>query len=332
MPLFLCVLGCGDYAATFARQLRRLPDSPVRLYFASRDLRRAQAYCRRYGGQGAFGSYEEAVADPRIDACYICTPHHLHLEHTLLAISHGKHVLVEKPITRTPEEARYMIGAASKAGVKLMVAENARFLPVVRHCRQLIGEGALGELRLAQFQQEGPFKPGGWRSSAEKMGGGLLIDGGIHLVDLMVHLAGCPLELSAVRMPHAMEGMEGEDGVTVTARLHGGAFAFINYSWAATPRIPRGLVSLSGTRGKISFRPGGQTITLETTTGRRQWRFPEDRLGISAMVHEFRDAIIEERTPAMSAEEGLYDLELVLAAYRSAETNKSVPTRRTVDI
>ena len=325
MSLSLCVIGCGDYAATFARQLRQLGGSAaVRLYFASRDLRRAQGYNRRYRGEGAFGSYEEATADPRIDACYVCTPHHLHLEHALLAICQGKHVLVEKPISRNTDEARRMIEAAASAGVVLMVAENARFLPVVKHCKQLIGEGALGELRLAQFCQQGPFRPGGWRASSEMMGGGLLIDGGIHLVDLMVYLAGRPLEISAVRMPHAMEGMEGEDGTAVAARLSGGGLAFINYSWAATQRIPMAWVSLSGSRGTISFRLGGQDIALETTYSRQQWRFPEDRLGIGAMVREFHDAIAGERAPVMSGEDGLHDLELVLAAYRSAELGAPV--------
>ena len=324
MTLSLCVLGCGNYAATFARQLRGLSDSSVELYFASRDLRRAQDYSRRYGGHGAFGSYDEAVADPRIDACYICTPHHLHLEHALLAISQGKHVLAEKPIARTLYEGHRMVEAAASAGMVLMVAENARFLPVVRHCKGLINDGLLGDLRLAQFQQEGPFKPGGWRSSAEMMGGGLLIDGGIHLVDMMVHLSGRPMEVSAVRMPHGMAGMEGEDGVAVTVRLAQGGLAFINYSWASTQRIPKARVSLSGTSGKISFQPGGQTITLETTTGRRQWRFPEDRLGIHAMVSEFSATISEGRTPVMPAQEALYDLQLVLAAYQSADTGKPV--------
>ena len=324
MTLSLSVLGCGNYAATFARQLRGLNDSSVELYFASRDLRRAEAYSRRYGGHGAFGSYEEAVADPLIDACYVCTPHHLHLEHALLAISHRKHVLVEKPIARTVEEAKRMIDAAESSGVTLMVAENARFLPVVRHCKQLISDGLLGDLRLAQFQQEGPFRPGGWRASADMMGGGLLIDGGIHLVDLMVHLAGQPVDVSGTRLPHAMEGLEDEDGIAVTATLHGGGLAFINYSWAATQRIPRAWVSLSGSRGKISFRLGGQTITLETTTGRHRWRFPEDRLGIRATVNEFRDAIDQGRVPVMSPREALYDLELVLAAYRSADTGEPV--------
>ena len=325
MTLSLCVLGCGNYAATFARQLlTSAGPNPVRLYFASRGLRRAQAYNHRFHGHGAFGSYEEAVADPRVDACYVCTPHHLHLEHTLLAISHRKHVLVEKPIARDVDEAQRMIDTSESAGVILMVAENARFLPVVRQCRQLIDDGLLGELRLAQFQQEGPFRPSGWRASSEQMSGGLFIDGGIHLVDMMVHLAGRPVEVSAAKLPHAMTGMEGEDGVAMIARLPGGAVAFINYSWAATQRIPRAWVSLSGSRGKIIFRPGGQTITLETTTGRRQWLFSEDRMGLSAVAQEFHDAIAERREPVMLAKEGLYDLDLVLAAYRSAETGEPV--------
>ncbi len=326
MTLSLCVLGCGNYAATFARQLLTSAEpNPVRLYFASRDWRRAQAYSRRYSGHGAFGSYEEAVADPRIDACYVCTPHHLHLEHALLAISHGKHVLVEKPIARTVSEAWRMIEAAASAGVVLMVAENARFLPVVRQCRQLIDDGLLGGLRLAQFQQEGPFRPGGWRASSEQMGGGLFIDGGIHLVDMMVHLAGRPVEVSAVKLPHALPEMGGEDGLAMTARLPNGGSAFINYSWAPTRRIPSAWVALSGSRAKVTFRPGQPTIALETVTARRQWTYPEDRLGVGAMLKEFHDAISGGRPPSMSADEGLYDLDIVLAAYRSAETG--VPVR-----
>ena len=326
MTLSLCVLGCGNYAGTFARQLLTSAEpNPVRLYFASRGLRRAQAYNHRFHGHGAFGSYEEAVADPRVDACYVCTPHHLHLEHALLAISHGKHVLVEKPIARTVSEARRMIEAAASAGVVLMVAENARFLPVVRQCRQLIDDGLLGGLRLAQFQQEGPFRPSGWRASSEQMGGGLFIDGGIHLVDMMVHLAGRPVEVSGVKLPHALLEMGGEDGLAITARLPNGGSAFINYSWASTRRIPNAWVALSGSRAKVTFRPGQPTIALETITTRRQWTYPEDRLGVGAMVKEFHDAISGGRPPEMAADEGLYDLDIVLAAYRSAETG--VPVR-----
>ena len=273
---------------------------------------------------GPSAAMKKQSPTPRIDACYVCTPHHLHLEHALLAMSHGKHVLVEKPIAPTADEGRRMIDAAASAGVVLMVAENARFLAVVRHCRELIDEGLLGDLRLAQFQQEGPFRPGGWRASSQQMGGGLFIDGGIHLVDMMVHLAGQPVEISATRLLHAQPDMEGEDGLAMTARLSGGGMAFINYSWAATRRIPRASVSLSGSRGKITFSPGGTSLTLETTTNIQRWRFPEDRLGICAMVKEFHDSILEGRPPTMLADEGLYDLQLVLAAYQSADTGQPV--------
>src|SRR5262245_9120368 len=83
-PLGLCVVGCGRFATFHARAARRLGGA-ARLAFASRDLARAEAYRRRFGGFAAFGSYEVAMADPRVDAVLICTPHHLHEAHARLA-------------------------------------------------------------------------------------------------------------------------------------------------------------------------------------------------------------------------------------------------------
>ena len=108
----------------------------MELYFASRDLDRAKAYLEEFGGAGAFGSYEDAASDPRIDALYICTPHDLHLDHVRLAAKAKKHILLEKPIARTIEEARSIISAADDAGVKLMIAENYRFLAPVQEAKR----------------------------------------------------------------------------------------------------------------------------------------------------------------------------------------------------
>jgi phthalate 4,5-cis-dihydrodiol dehydrogenase len=74
--------------------------------FASRDVERARAYAETFWGSGVFGSYEAAAADPRVEALYLCTPHHLHREHVALAAQAGKHILVEKPIARTLAEPR----------------------------------------------------------------------------------------------------------------------------------------------------------------------------------------------------------------------------------
>ena len=137
----------------------------VDLYFASRDLRRAEEYAARFNGIDAFGSYEEAVADPRVEAVYVCTPHHLHREHASLAFRAGKHVLVEKPIAGTLADAEAMIREAESAGVTFMVAENYRFLPPLQEAKRLIEQGRVGQLRLIQLHEQYPFKPAGWRSS-----------------------------------------------------------------------------------------------------------------------------------------------------------------------
>ena len=92
MKFGLCVIGCGAFARTFAREVPgELGD--LALYFASRDGGRAADFAAEFGGAGSFGSYESAVAAPEVDAVYICTPHHLHLPHARLAAAAGKHIL-----------------------------------------------------------------------------------------------------------------------------------------------------------------------------------------------------------------------------------------------
>ena len=137
MKLGLCVIGCGEFARTFAESVA-VARNQVELYFASRDYARAKDYSDEFDGAGAFGSYEDAAEDPRIEALYICTPHHLHLEHAQLAARAKKHILLEKPIARTIDEARAIISAADDARVKLMIAESYRFRAPVQEAKWTI--------------------------------------------------------------------------------------------------------------------------------------------------------------------------------------------------
>src|SRR5712691_2565684 len=84
MKLTLCIVGCGQFARTFVQGLQPLRDD-IDLFFASRDVERASAYAAMFQGSGAFGSYEAAAADPRVEAMYLCTPHHLHQAHVVLS-------------------------------------------------------------------------------------------------------------------------------------------------------------------------------------------------------------------------------------------------------
>ena len=162
------------------------------LYFASRDRDKARSYCEKFGGAGWFGSYEEAAASPDVQAIYCLTPHDLHVDNALLAAAHSKHVLMEKPVARTVEEALRMRRAAAEAGVKLMVAENHRFLPTVVRAKELLDSGDIGDLRAINMTCDSFGDTGGWRNSLETAGGGSFIDAGIHYVDTLVHLGGMP--------------------------------------------------------------------------------------------------------------------------------------------
>lgn len=321
MKLRLCVIGCGGFARIFAESLAGATDS-VELYFASRDYGRAKSYCEEFGGAGAFGSYEDAAADPRIRALYICTPHHLHLEHALIAAKAKKHILLEKPIARTVDEARAIISAAHDAGVKLMVAENYRFLTPVEEAKKFIESGALGRVRLIQLHEEYPFEPNSWRNDKELNGGGVMIDGGIHKASVLAYLAGRPNQVYAVLVPPGVPGLEAEDGIVVTTRSPDGVVGIINHTWSIGTATERPWVSVSGTLANLRFQMGRDWLNIDYGKSQETRRFNGDHRGLIPMVLEFRRSILEDSEPAMTGEEGLKDLVLVLKAYESAQTGQ----------
>ena len=321
--------GCGHFAKTFVKAIRSFngfgATDQVELYFASRDRGRARRYCRMFDGRDFFGSFEEAAADPRVQAMYFCTPHHLHMEHALLASRFSKHILVEKPIARTLEEGRRMVAAASDAGVKLMVAENFRYMPLVQKSKELIRNGAIGTVRFIQIQEESNYIFQGWRANREMVGGGVLIDGGIHSIDMLIELGGMPEEVYTSNLPPTFHELEGEDGIVLMARLKGGATGLINHAWGICRQSWELWVNVSGTRGRIYFQPKKPSLTLETDEGKVTYRFPEDIRGLGNMVREFSDSIMEDRPPLTSVEDGLKDLKVVLTAYESAARRTPIP-------
>ena len=323
MKFGLCVIGCGAFARTFAAAAQREMEH-MDLYFASRDAGRAAAFAAEYRGADSFGSYESAVADGRVDAVYVCTPHHLHLEHARLAAEAGKHILMEKPLARIAQEAQAIIAAAADAGITLMVAENYRFMPPVIAAKDMVERGDLGTLRLAQLQEDFPFKPVEWRNDSELNGGGVLIDGGIHKASLLSYLAGNPSEVYAAEVPSAQPGLAAEDGVVAMLRYPNGTVGIINHSWSAGPHAPRPWVTLSGSKASAVFELGGDWIDTIDATGRHRQTLGDDRAGLAGMAREFRRSVQESRAPAMTGEEGARDVALVEACYRSMNTGAPV--------
>jgi predicted dehydrogenase len=322
-PLGLALVGCGRFATFHARAARRLGGA-VRIAFASRDPERAEAYRRRFGGFAAFGSYEAAAADARIDALVVCTPHHLHEAHARLAAEHGKAILLEKPIARTLGEADAIISTAGAAGVVLMVAENVHFSPGFVATRAYLRDGAIGAVRQIVVAARGYRQPSGWRRRREEMGGGLLIDGGIHYLHLLRDWAGPVDQVVAVAPPNTFPESEGEDTVFLLLRFRSGAVgAFVNS--VAAPALRRTQWAwVTGTEGSLGVDHRGRALWLRSPRGSRVRAFVRDRRGLVAQLAEFVGAVREGRAPALTPESAKADLALVLAAYRSLETGQPV--------
>ncbi len=320
----LCIVGCGKYAHTVMEYIDDMKDE-LEFSFASRSIDKAQEFCERYGAVGAYGSYEDAARDPRVDAMYFITPHDVHLENAALAAKHGKHVLMEKPIARTVAEARGLIDATGRAGVTFMVAENFRFDPATLKAKEIIAEGAIGQLCFVDVQTEN-LDGGceGWRLSLERCGGGRMIDGGIHFVDVLRNLAGDPDQVYAlVPSRKTIPGIEGEDTMALTASFPGGLTGFLRYS-GATPLPSKRDVRVTGAEGRMQYAIFGEEVTVETDAGSRVYPVEPEIRGMKRMIRDFIGAAVEGREPIMNGHEALSDLAVVLASYESVRTGGPV--------
>jgi predicted dehydrogenase len=327
-PVGLCIAGCGRFAAFHARAARAL-SGRVAVSFASRNPATAAAYRRRFGGVAAFGSYEEAAADPRVQALLFCTPHHVHLDNVRLAARSGKAVLVEKPMARTLEEADRMLAEARAAGIPFMVGENFHFMPAFAAARRLLAAGAIGEVRQILATPRGFRVPEGWRRVRESVGGGVLIDSGVHYVHLLRDWGGPIAEVTARAPSNVFTELEAEDTAFLLVRFRSGAVGVLVTS-IATPGAPRGpgLVA-SGTNGSLVVDTRGRYLWVIGASRRRLQVFLRDRRGLRAQVAEFVRAVSEQRAPALPAESAREDLAIVRAAYRSIETGEAVALART---
>ena len=190
------ILGPGGIAKAFAEDLKRLDGHSIAAV-GSRTLSNAQSFANTFGGT-AYGSYEELVADPQVDAIYVATPHPAHKENVILALNAGKPVLCEKPFAVNAAEAQQMVDAAHKNGVALMEAMWARFLPHYAQVREIIQSGVLGSIhtihadhgqRLADQNIPRLVEPA--------LAGGALLDLGIYPVSFAHMILGNPSKITS---------------------------------------------------------------------------------------------------------------------------------------
>jgi xylose dehydrogenase (NAD/NADP) len=174
---------------------------------ASRNDAKAAAYAHEWNIPAAHGSYEALLANPDVDAVYISLPNSLHVEWSIRALEAGKHVLCEKPLARGPDEVARAFDAAERNGRILMEAFMYRHHPQTIHWKQLVDDGAIGELRMIRSSFSFPLDdPNDVRALPELQGGGLM-DVGCYCVSGSRLVAGEPVRVSA----HQVVGPTGVD-------------------------------------------------------------------------------------------------------------------------
>jgi predicted dehydrogenase len=312
------------------RHAKGVQDAPQRLQLVAAcdiDRRKLEQFGQKFGVTKLATDWHEVVACPDVEAVFVLLPHHLHEAVCVEAAGAGKHVLVEKPIARTLEEADRIIRAAEGAGVVLMVAHNQRFYPANRKIRQLLDQGVIGELFCGRIDHHQDFSVSqrSWWRSREAVGGGCVIGSGIHRLDLLRWYLGEAEEVFAFQTDDPRR-LEAEVACVATLRFHSGAIAefFCNWGSPRPPATTHEGMSLFGREGCLYFdgairvsNPSRKDLGPDLVV------VPFDE-HYESMWEHFADCVDKKITPLTSGPDGRKSLELVLAIYRSAETHRPV--------
>ena len=275
---------------------------------------------------GTYEQYEEFLRD--VDAVYIVLPNHLHEEFTVRALNAGVHVLCEKPLAVTEEECKAMIEAAGENRRKLMVAYRLHFEKANLDAIETGVNGRLGELRFftSEFAQQ--VAEGNVRvTESVSNGGGPVYDMGVYCINAARYLfRDEPVEVFATSASRGDPRFEKVEEMTaVTMKFPGDRLATFTTSFGATDI---GRYTLVGTKGVLTADPGYEyagALKLKIDIGKKSTKrnYPK-RDQFAAEISYFSDCILEGKDPEPSGEEGLADVRVVEAIYRSVQSGKPV--------
>ena len=300
----------------------------VRPRYASRNLDRAEAYRREFGGDAAYGSYREALDDPLVDAVVVAVPPVFHRDLTLEALAAGKHVLVEKPAFPTMSDYDAVREARDRAGRVILVGENDHYKPLVVSLQRLLREGHIGQMVFAHFTTIARRLKGAddWRNDEAMAGGDAFFEEGIH----WLHIAGSlgPRIVSA-RGYRPRPSREAPDrrakSMMVAFEYDNDAVGALYYS-REVPSLFRGLrlSKLFGRQGVITFESNG-VFVLTRGRGLPRLHFPgfRDIRGYQAMYRDFVASIAAGHAPEMSLERALDDQRLMQQIYATVTSGEA---------
>lgn len=334
------IIGCGSIA-----QHRHLPEYKMNkeveiVAVCDINEQRALEVADQYGAK-AYINYEELLTSGTVDAVSVCTPNYLHAPISIAALNNGVHVLCEKPMATSKEESQAMIQASKESGKKLMIGHNQRFVSSHQKARKLIESGEIGRIYSFRttFGHGGPEQwsvdgKESWFFKKDEAFIGAMGDLGVHKTDLLRYLLGEEIvEVGAFVQTSAKDFANVDDNAVCMLKTESGIIGTLAASWAYVGKEDNSTI-IYGEKGIISLEDHptyslivqyatGEVVNYEL--GKIQSN-DEGGQSNTHVIEEFVSAILEDKEPAVSGEEGAKSLSVILAALESHETKQIVST------
>ncbi|MBD1380487.1 Gfo/Idh/MocA family protein [Metabacillus arenae] len=311
---------------------------------------RLQEKGKKYAVKNLYTDYRQLLKEPEIDAVSICTWNESHAEISIAALQAGKHVLVEKPLSKTVEEAERIKEAAEKSGKVLQVGFVRRYGDNAKLLKSFIDHDELGEIYYAKascIRRLG--NPGGWFADIERSGGGPLIDIGVHMIDICWYLMGRPKPVTVSGNTYNKLGNRShiqnlsfykasdydpslntvEDLANALIRFENGASLFVDVSFTLHSQKDEIAVKLYGEKGGAEIEPGLAIIgekhnTILNITPQIDHLGFEFEKAFSNEIHHFLKSCAGETKTLSPVEDGVEMMRMLRAVYESAAIGREI--------
>lgn len=330
------IIGAGRICAAHATAALALPETRLAA-IADVDESRVAAATQAYDCIGYLG-YEALLDDPDVDAVVIGLPHFLHREVTERSLQAGKHVLLEKPMAMTVEECDAMLAAADAAGKSLMVAHSQHYFPQNLAARELIRNGDLGTLVLANDAWYKGFWEGGKRPKwflENSKGGGMWAMNGSHMIDRLCFLLDSQVTAVKARVGNPVFGLSTDMGIAYLDFACGVSATIQHLGYR--DGVNRFDAEISGTEAQLKVGGDGnraelwrsrsgtwEEVPVAPTQLPTRPGAPEPSPIFGAQLRDFALGLVEQRAPSISAEYGRHIVQVLTACEESSATGREV--------
>jgi len=329
----------GVIGATGFANLRTIPDGikPSRNGELTAVMSRTEAdvkeVAEKHGAQQWYTDVDTMLAEAPIDACYICTPPHVHLEQVRACAEAGVHVFCEKPLAVHADEAEKMVAVAKEHGVKFGTAFMMPFHHLTHEAQRLLAEGAIGKVVSirVQFGFTYPPQEGAFRHNKELHGGGPFMDVGCHATDVAERIIGSKVASVMAMAGNVVYDYGGiEDSCLALYEFANGTFGYVDTYFACSPQ---NLVEVNGTGGVLVAEgivgvTNGGTLRVLSRGDRgfeEKLRIESNEQNMYQLEFEaFADAVLNDTEPPIPGTDGLWNTKVLDAVYESAETGQRI--------